>query len=58
MRYQVRCVRCGATGWVRGSVEHDTNTWTVRDGDVDDICEHLANGDEYEGTGKVEYEED
>lgn len=57
MKYEIRCLTCGARGWVRGDVEHDTNAWNVREEDADEICEHLANGDGYEGTGGVEDEQ-
>lgn len=56
MRYEVRCKTCLATGWPRGSEEWDTNAFDVREEDLDEICEHLANGGEYEGTGGYEDE--
>jgi hypothetical protein len=57
MKYEVRCLTCGALGWVRGDVEHDTNAWNVHELDLDEVCEHLKDGGKYEGTGNVEYTE-
>lgn len=59
MNCEIRCLVCGATGWVRGSDEPDTNAFYVNENDsrIDDICTHISNGQAYEGTGKVEYDD-
>lgn len=34
MRYQVKCLQCGATWWQRGSFEPDTNAVELNDADL------------------------
>lgn len=56
MKYQVRCLCCHATGWCRGN-DVEGSGFEANDDDLADICSHLREGSEYEGTGEVDYDD-
>lgn len=47
MNYEIICSACGATWWVLGAVEFDTNALNLSDCGWDDECKHVAEGGEY-----------
>jgi hypothetical protein len=57
MRAEIRCLTCGALGWCRAQ-DVEGNSIEANDDDLAEICDHLKDGGEYAGTGKVEYDGD
>ena len=53
MKYEVQCLVCPASIWVRGSYEPDTNATVLNDDDSawEEGCEHITAGD-YDITGE------
>jgi hypothetical protein len=49
MEYEIICEQCGATFWVRGHVESDTNALVFNENDRawDESCEHIKAGDDF-----------
>lgn len=47
MRYKLLCSKgCGASVWVCGTYEEDTNATVLDDNDpLDEACEHIKAGD-------------
>ena len=40
MNYRVKCLKCGATWWQRGSFEPDTNATVLNDNELpDEMCQ-------------------
>ena len=46
MKYCLKCHICGCTCWADGEDDPDTNSCEI--GEIDDACEHIAQGGDYE----------
>jgi len=59
MRFKCTCNICGASSWVDGWEEADTNSAGVdEDSLIEDACEHIKTGGDYTLTDGEYYDED
>lgn len=57
MLCEITCSQCGATIWIRGNDEADTNSLNLSESDWhwEEACQHIKDGGEYAITN-TEYE--